>query len=249
MSNPDEDAREEAYEALDALDRAPPRERLGLSIRAVRIDPTLTEAYVAAAAAFRQDTPEALAVWLAAREIARRDAGAILIHDAGRVGDSAQARPYLYACHGYALCALENGDVDEAVAQLTRLLALDATDRVAARYSLGPALLLDRRFGAFGAFRETQADEESAFWLYADAYHAVASKAGASVRKSRLKAALTANAHVPGFLLLDEPHRQEPADYAQRGSPEEAHALVCSIVGRLWRSDTAALTALMRAAG
>ena len=106
MSNDHEDdAREFACALLEEVDLAPPRERLALAIQAIRAAPSLSDSYSAAAAAMRQSSPEALAAWLAAREITRRDAGDRIESDAGRLGDNLYARPYLRACVGYALCA------------------------------------------------------------------------------------------------------------------------------------------------
>lgn len=250
MSNQNEDefeAREEAYALLDSMELAPPRERLALAIQAVKTDPTLSDGYAAAASAMPQDSRPALAAWLAAKEIARRDAGVSLERDAGQLWSVMQARPYLKTSAGYALCALENGDHDDAIAQLNQLLVLDADDRIGARYALGPALLLAGRHDAFAAFRLTQVADEMADWLYADAYHAVATRAPVAERRTRLKRALAGNAHVPFFLTAEDALRNEPADSYAPGSPEEAHALACSITGRLWRNDRIALEALFKA--
>lgn len=126
MSNQEEDeieARQEAYALLDAMELTPPRERLALAIQAIRADPTLSDGYAAAAFAMPQNSRPALAAWLAAKEIARRDAGVSLERDAGQLWSVMQVRPYLRASVGYALCALENGDHDEAIAQLNQLLS------------------------------------------------------------------------------------------------------------------------------
>jgi tetratricopeptide (TPR) repeat protein len=250
MSNPNDDefeAREEAYALLDAMELAQPHERLALAIRAVRADPTLSDGYAAAASAMAQDSLPALAAWLAAKEITRRDAGVSLERDAGQLWSVMQARPYLRASVGHALCALENGDHDEAIAQLNQLLVLDTDDRIGARYALGPALLLDGRHDAFATFRLTQTADEMAEWLYADAYHAVATKAPVAERRARLKRALARNAHVPFFLTAEDALQNEPADSYAPGSSEEAHAIACSITGRLWRNDRIALQALFKA--
>lgn len=248
MSNDHEDdAREFACALLEEVDLAPPRERLALAIQAIRAAPSLSDSYSAAAAAMRQSSPEALAAWLAAREITRRDAGDRIESDAGRLGDNLYARPYLRACVGYALCALENGEHDEALAQLRQVLALDVDDRIGARYALATALLIAGRFEDFTALRTTQTEDTTAFWLYADAYHALAAKAPITDRKTRLARALASNAHAPLLFALDEQQLGEPADSFAPGGFEEARALACSLTGRLWRRDHVALQALLKA--
>lgn len=111
-----QDAREEAYACLDALDAAPRSERSALALEAIRADPTLIDGYLAAADVSPPGTVEAATAWLAARELARREAGVRLDADLGILWSNLHARPYLRACAGYAACCFDRREYDAAIA-------------------------------------------------------------------------------------------------------------------------------------
>jgi len=234
-------ARESAYEILDAIGAAPEELRLDLALAAARIAPSLSDAYAAVARSLSQGTREAAAAWLAARELARRDAGARLEVDAGQLWYVSFGREYLRACLGYALCCVERAEYDEAIAQFTRLLALDADDHLQVRHALAPVLLLAGRFAEFDRFREGMADVTDTYWVYVVAYHAIAVRVPAAERKRLLKRALAANPHVPTFLLGSEALEAERVEYFSPGATDEAYAFAASLGGRLWRLNPIAL--------
>ncbi|KQV64068.1 hypothetical protein [Caulobacter sp. Root343] len=241
----DQQRREAAYAILDFIEPSSP-DALAKALEALRIAPELSEAHAAAAAAMRQDSVEAAIAWSAAREIARRDLGARIETDAGDLWFVSFGREFLRAGFGYAFCCLARREHGEAVAQLTRLLALDPADHLGARYVLGPALLGGGRLTEFEGFRQGMADEERADWLYADALHAIVAKTPAAERKRRLSRAVHSNGHVLNFLLSAAPLNPHLITYSAAGSVEEAYALAASPLGALWIGNGAALRQLAR---
>ena len=240
-----QEAREEAYACLDALDAAPRGDRPVLVLKAIRADPTLIDGYLAAADEAPQGTTEAAIAWLAARELARREAGARLDADLGALWSNLHARPYLRACAGYAACCFDRREYDAAIAQCRRLLILDAFDPLEAAPLLGASLLLaGDRFG-YEALREQSADDDRPQWLYVDAFHAATTKLPAPVRNSRLDRAIKSNRYVPGCLISAQPDTEGIEHYAP-GSDEEALVIGASRPGRLWRTRPEAVSVLIR---
>jgi tetratricopeptide (TPR) repeat protein len=246
LDNAEDEAREEAYALLDSLGAADPAERFAIAIAALRIDPRLTDAHLAVAAACVPASGEALAAWLSARELARRDASFRIENDHGQLWSNVLARNYMRACLGHARSCLARGEYDEATTQLRELVEMDACDPLLARYLLGATLISAGRAEAFEDLRVELAQDLHPYWLYLDALAALAFKTLPSVFKARLKRAMNANRHVPTFLLASVEPVEGWVEYAARGSEEEAYAFAASPLGGLWRSNRKALSSLAR---
>jgi len=240
-----QDAREEAYAWLDALDAAPRNERTELALKAIRADPTLIDGYLAAADVSPPGTAQAATAWLAARELARREAGVRLDTDLGELWGNLNARPYLRACAGYAACCFDRREYDAAIAQCRRLLILDACDPLEAAPLLGASLLLAGELAGFEALRAHCADDDRPQWLYVDAFHAATNRMPARVRNSRIDRAVQSNRWVPRC-LVSAPSDAEGIEHYAPGSGEEAIVIGVSRPGRLWRMDPRALGVLVR---
>lgn len=240
-----QDAREEAYACLDALDAAPRSERSALALEAIRADPTLIDGYLAAADVSPPGTVEAATAWLAARELARREAGVRLDADLGILWSNLHARPYLRACAGYAACCFDRREYDAAIAQCRRLLILDVSDPLETAPLLGASLLLASDLPGFEALREHCADDDRPQWLYVDAFHAATSKLPARVRNLRIDRAIKSNRYVPGC-FISAPSDADGIEYYAPGSGEEALVIGASRPGRLWRLQPGAMGVLVR---
>ncbi|GEM_PF-1138211 len=240
-----EEARDAAYACLDAMDAAPPSERPALALKAIRADATLLDGYLAAADVAPPGTTEAATAWLAARELARREAGARLDADHGVLWSNLHARPYLRACAGYAACCFDRREYEAAIAQCRRLLILDAFDPLEAAPLLGACLILAGDLAGFEALRAHCADDDRPQWLYVDAFHAATTRLPARVRNARIDRAIKSNRYVPGG-LLSAPSDADGVEYYAPGSGEEALVIVASRPGRLWRMRPGALGVLTR---
>lgn len=241
------DGREEAYACLDALDDAPRESHASLALKAIRADPTLVDAYLAAADAAPRGSIEAVTAWLAAREIARRDAGARIQADAGRLWSNVFGRPYMRACAGYAACCFDRREFDEAIAQCKQLLILDDGDPMEAAPLLGACLLRAGDKSGFEAFREQRQQDGRTAWLYIDAFHAATSALQARTCNARIDRAIRSNRHVP-TCLWSQPVEAGRIPYAAPGDGNEALFVSASSPATLWRNHPAALRVLLRRA-
>ncbi|RZJ47372.1 MAG: hypothetical protein EON87_01155 [Brevundimonas sp.] len=242
-----EEVREKAYAFLDALDETPRHARMALAVQAIRTDPTLTDAYLAAADTAPRGSLESATLWLAASELARRDAGQRIEMDAGSLWSSLHGRPYMRACAGYADCCFDRHDFGDAIAQCKRLLALDPADPLEAAPLLGASLLRSGDRAGFEAFRDHHGEDPRPAWLYVDAFYAASAKIPAKLRNALLDRAITSNQHVP-IALVSAPIDLDRIAHYTPGSGDEALVIGASRPALLWRNHPTALRALLRRA-
>jgi len=143
-----------------------------------------------------------------------------LVYMGQSAGLADRTRPYMRAMCGLAQALEQLGRITEAVEHYRELLRLNPGDNQGVRYLLMPRLL-ELGHDAEAARLLKSFPEQSATWAYAQSLLAFRLSSGKSTAARReLKAAFSANPHVPE-LLLEEESLPLPDHYAP-GSPEEA---------------------------
>jgi len=129
------------------------------------------------------------------------------------------------------------GERDAAVDHYRELLRLNPSDNQGVRYSLLPVLLEAGRDAEAEALLDQFHDEGTAAWAYAWALHAFRRGGDAAPANERLRRAVRANRHAPGYLLGKQAGAM-PDAYAL-GSHDEA-VVIEDMLGDLWRATPGA---------
>jgi Tetratricopeptide repeat len=238
-STPLEQAQDLVYEAMDARGRR----QLRLIRRALELSPDCADAYVLLAER-TSDPGDQQSYYEQAVAAGERALGAAAFanHDRSFWGD-VTTRPYMRARFGLADTLAARGDLAAAVEHFQALLQLNPDDNQGARYRL-LSVLLD-------ANRDEEAetllgghDEASALWSYAGVLVSLR-KNDRRLARTRLRAALRANRHVPKYLTQQRELPDVLPDEYVWGSHEEA-AFCAADLMYAWHSTPFA-TAWLRA--
>ena len=238
-STPLEQAQDLVYEAMDARGRR----QLRLIRRALELSPDCADAYVLLAErSFAPDEQQSYyEQGVAAGE---RALGPAAFADPERSfwGD-VSTRPYMRARFGLADVLAVRGDTSSAIEHFKALLQLNPDDNQGARYRLLSVLLTADRPDDAEALLAAH-DDASAMWGYAGVLVSL-KKHDRRLARTRLRAALRANRHVPKYLT-----RQRdlppflPEEYVW-GSHEEAILCAADLLDA-WESTPGA-TAWLKA--
>jgi tetratricopeptide (TPR) repeat protein len=228
-TTPLDQAQDLIYQAVEARGRR----RVQLARKALELSDDCADAYVVLAE--QTASPEA-ARDLYAQAIAagERALGPMTFEEhVGHFWGMVQTRPYMRARFGLARCLEELGQANEAIGHYQELLRLNPTDNQGVRDILLPVLLATGRDGEAVALFEQFGDDIGATWQYGWALWTFRREGDSRLARDRLRAALSANRHVPAYLtgkaqwpgLL-------PASYSY-GSKEEA-VLCVDDLGDTW---------------
>ena len=163
----------------------------------------------------------------------------------GKLGRVAEARGLLRARRGLAECLSIMGRPAEAIAECETLAALDAGDRVVARFMHLDLLIGQRLFAAARALCDTHRDEAFCHWPYGRSLIAFGAEGDTPEARRLLAEAVTANPYVPGLLLSGR--EVEPAGMVAVGGEDEAEVYV-SDFRRCWMDMPGAVAWLRNAA-
>jgi hypothetical protein len=170
---------------------------------------------------------------------------AVIERHMGKLGRVVEARGLLRARRGLAECLSITGRPAEAIAECETLAALDAGDRVVARFMHLDLLIGQRLFAAARALCDAYRDEAFCHWPYGRALIAFGAEGDTPEARRLLAAAVGVNPHVPGLLLSGR--EVEPAGMVTLGGEEEAEVYV-SDFRRCWMDMPGALAWLRLAA-
>jgi tetratricopeptide (TPR) repeat protein len=233
-SSPLERAQDLIYEAMETRGRR----QLQLIRRALEMSPDCADAYVLLAE--RSTTAEERqANYEQAVAAGERALGpeAFTGPDRSFWGD-VTTRPYMRARFGLADTLAERGDATAAIEHFQALLQLNPNDNQGARYRLLSVLLganrLDEAEALLGAH-----DDASALWSYGSVLAAL-KNGERRLARTRLRAALRTNRHVPKYLTGQ---RELPAFLPETysfGSHEEAVLCAADLV-KAWDSTPGAI--------
>ena len=233
---PLERAQDLVYRAMDARGRR----RTQLARKALELSADCADAYVLLA---EECADVDLACDLYAQGVAagERALGPAAFGElAGAFWGDVGTRPYMRARFGLARCLDDVGRRDDALTHYRELLRLNPGDNQGVRYVLLNALLLAGWDDEAGTLLLQFEDEPTALWQYGRALWAFRRDGDGPASRQRLRAAVRANRHVPGYLAGDsEWTAPSPASYAM-GSREEAVICVDEL-GDAWTATPGAL--------
>ena len=153
--------------AARALEADSPEEAARLAKEALVLDPRCAEAWLALAEAEPDEVELALNAYRKAMETARHALGeGFFREERGRFWEIMEARPYMRARLGEALCLYEMRQPEQAAAILVEMLTDNPSDDQGARYILLSLWLeIGRLVDAAGLLEEYSGDV-SPVWLY-----------------------------------------------------------------------------------
>lgn len=217
-----EQAQDIVYDAFDAWGR----KQLQLVRKALQICPDCADAYVILAERC-SDVEKARDLYAQGVAAGERALGKEFFEqEAGRFWGMLQTRPYMRARLGLAQCLERLGNLDEAAEHYRELLRLNANDNQGVRDLLLPCLLkMNADDEAEALLKKYKRDKLMAVWSYARALLTFRQKGDTATARSHLRNALSANRHVPKYLLDEELPEFLPSGYSL-GSKEEA--IICA---------------------
>jgi tetratricopeptide (TPR) repeat protein len=233
---PLERAQDLVYRAMDARGRR----RVQLARKALELSQDCADAYVLLA---EECADVDLACDLYAQGVAAGERAlgpAAFVELTGAFWGDVGSRPYMRARFGLARCLDDLGRRDDALTHYRELLRLNPGDNQGVRYALLNALLLAGRDDEAGTLLLQFEDEPTALWQYGQALWTFRRDGDGPASRQRLRAAVRANRHVPGYLAGDnEWTAPSPTSYAM-GSREEAVICVDEL-GDAWTATPGAL--------
>ena len=233
---PLERAQDLVYRAMDARGRR----RIQIARKALALSADCADAYVLLA---EECADVDLACDLYAQGVAAGERAlgpAAFAELTGAFWGHVGTRPYMRARFGLARCLDDLGRRDDALTHYRELLRLNPGDNQGVRYLLLNALLLAGRDDEAGTLLLRFEDEPTALWQYGQTLWAFRRDGDGPTSRRRLRAALRANRHVPGYLAGDhEWTGPSPMSYAM-GSREEAVTCVDEL-GDAWTATPGAL--------
>jgi len=144
---------------------------------------------------------------------------------AGQFWGILDTRPYMRALAAKANSLEDVGERQQAIACYRELLRLDPDDHQSSRYMLTKLLLLEGEVAEAGAFLKRYR-ESSAIWAYTYALWAFRTYGESEEALHALVAAFNENAYVPMVVAGAIELPEEPPDYYEHGSEEEA--VICT---------------------
>jgi tetratricopeptide (TPR) repeat protein len=223
-STPLEQAQDVIYQAMETGGRR----QLQLIRRALELSPDCADAFVLLAE--RSSNPdEQRSFYEQAVAAGERALGPEAFASVGRSfwGD-VSTRPYMRARFGLADAIAGSGDTAAAIEHFTALLQLNPGDNQGARYRLLSVLLAADRADDAEAVLAAH-DEAGALWSYAGVLSAL-KKGDRRIARTRLRAALRANRHVPKYLTGQRDLPVFLPEHYQFGSHDEAVLCASEIV-------------------
>jgi tetratricopeptide (TPR) repeat protein len=229
-------AQDLVYKAFEARD---PAKRAKLARQALEISPDCADAYTLLAEQARS-RKEALELFEKAVAAGERALGPDVFRDeVGHFWGLIETRPYMRAREALASTLWTVGRRDEAVGHLQELLRLNPNDNQGVRYTLAGWLLAEGRDDELRQLLERY-DEESANIAYTKALLAFRRHGDTPEARDLLRAARSANKHVPAYLLGERPMPLDQPGYYSPGEPNEAILYAGSAL-RGWRETPGAI--------
>lgn len=232
-STPLEKAQDLIYDAMEARGRR----QLQLIRRALELSPDCADAYVLLAER-SSDLGEQQSNYEQAVAAGERALGPEAFAGSDRsFWADVSTRPYMRARLGLADTLAARGNTEAAIDHFRALLQLNPGDNQGARYRLLSELLAANRHEEAETLLGSH-DEDTALWCYAGVLASLA-KNDRRLARTRLRAALRANRHVPKYLTgqRDLPELL-PVEYTF-GSHEEAVLCAADLMGA-WESTPGA---------
>jgi tetratricopeptide (TPR) repeat protein len=211
-----EQARELVWEAqVSIIDKG-----RRLAKKALKLDPDCIEAYEYLGESY-QYYYKRQAYFEKGIEIGRRIFGGdFLKANKGHFWHITETRPFMRSLNSLAECYYAPGRTGKAIEIWKELLELNPGDNQGVRYCLLSALLEVKDLETYHIYHKKY-KESSAMTLYPQALYTYLRKGDVAESRTRLRAAVKANPHVPPLLFATYPPQEYPYSYMM-GSKEEA---------------------------
>jgi tetratricopeptide (TPR) repeat protein len=227
-------ARKSAESAQDALDRAQQliydaweastsKRRIALAEKALAISPLCADAYVLLAEHAKRGSDQELDLWRRGVEAGEKALGEAGFEEyAGEFWGFLETRPYMRARFGLAQALWARGVRGEAIDHLRELLRLNPNDNQGARYVLAARLAEVERDNDLAVLLKTYPDDGACAWSWTAALASFRGTGDSKKSRTLLAAALADNAHVPAYLLGEQPLPKSLPPYISFGGEDEA---------------------------
>ena len=238
-----DEARARALECVaKTIEADSEEEAIRLAEEALEFDPHCAEAWLALAEAEPDTVERALNAYRKAVESARHVLGeGFFRKERGRFWEIVEARPYMRARLGEALCLYEMRQPEQAAAVLAEMLSDNPPDDQGARYILLSLWLELDRFKAAAELLEEYSGDVSPAWLYGRAltdYLRCGPVLADPARARALKSWPAVAAYLGGTLSL-------PAEEDTGDDPGEE--LLCALeMDAVWKKNPKALAWLLK---
>jgi hypothetical protein len=213
-----EQAQDLVYEAWDAT----PKRRVTLARKALTLDPGCVDAFNVLACEPGVTPAERLALCGFAAEEAGRRWGDEIERNKGHLWGTIELRPYMRALSSICQAQWAIGLRDQAIAGAEQMLELNEGDNQGMRYVLALWYVATGRWKDLTALDKAHGDGMLCHWPYTMALAAFASGGTGSAARRKLNHALSANAHVPTYLLGLQRIPVTTAESFGPGTKEEA---------------------------
>jgi tetratricopeptide (TPR) repeat protein len=232
------EAQDVIYEAWDARS---PEKRMALARQALEISADCADAYNLLAEQAATDLQRARALYREGVQAGKRAIGLEASEqDAGHFWGLLETRPYMRALWGLARCSWELGQRQDAVAHAQELLRLNPNDNQGVRHPLGAWLLELDRLDTVKTLLHRYEDDGFASFPYARALIAFREQGDTRKARALLAEALSANPHVPEFLLGYKEMPVRTPDDVGFGDEREAIAF-CADYANVWSRTPGAI--------
>jgi tetratricopeptide (TPR) repeat protein len=210
----------------DAWEAARPRDRVRMAKQALTISPDCADAYVLLAEDTARSPQEAADLYAKGVAAGERALGKkAFVRDVGSFWLILETRPYMRARFGLADAFWTMGDRRQAIGHALDLLRLNPGDNQGVRYVLLGWLLAAGEDAQAKKLLHRYAGGASAMWRYGEALYTFRTEGDSEEALLSLITALSANRHVPAYLLGHKRLPRVLPDTMAWG--EESEAVVC----------------------
>ncbi|MFO7976789.1 MAG: hypothetical protein R6V12_19425 [Candidatus Hydrogenedentota bacterium] len=207
----------------DAWEEPESLKRCAMAQVALEICPDCADAYSLLAEETSSSLRYAIEKFTQAMEAGERALGPEPFReDVGHFWGLLETRPYMRARNSLAQCLWEAARDDEAIGHARELLRLNPGDNQGIRYILIHWLIETQRDDEAWELLNAYAGEGMATWLYSKALLLFRKEGDTKNAREALQAAISANEHVPDFLLLRRDLPDEEPAYYSPGDEQEA---------------------------
>jgi tetratricopeptide (TPR) repeat protein len=238
--DPEFDAQELAYDAMEAAGLGDLPRAIRLAKQAVEINPACVDAQMLLSEAGSKTPQKRIENAAAVVSLGEQALGPKFFkQNRGYFWGLLETRPYMRARAALAGLLADAGRTDEAVAHYEALLDLNPNDNQGLRYELLDLYLETGRLAPAAALFKQFDGERSAMFTWGRVLERFLSGAAAAARVA-LAEARKANAYVEPFLTGRKRLPRETPDCYSPG--QESEAVVCmDLLGRAWRQHPEAI--------
>lgn len=225
------------YEALECPDSI---KRGEMALEALKISKNCVDAYVLLAKEFAATPEEALELYEAGLKAGRHFLGENYFEEnAGHFWGLVETRPYMRAMEGMASVLWNMGEKYKSINTYLEILRLNPNDNQGIRYNLYNLMLEEDRDEELKKILDRYKCDTDPMWLYTSALWHFRKEGNSFLSMGFLRNAITANSHVPTYLLGKKESPENLPHYMTSGQWDEAVAYAVDAIG-VWQKTPGA---------